>query len=375
MKKLSLKESNLIVGRLQYYTYIYKNKSFVALVNSFASFKTWNEVQQVLSKMKDNSHRGRSYEEIARAIIMTHPFFKGQYKNVYFGRFPHNVQSKLNITNKDFGTDAVAETHTGEYHSFQIKHKTDETKVLGWSTDKLGSFKGDADLADHLVVFSNSAGPCEYFKKKTGKNHTAYNKEIHHQLSHEDIKNISNYLNDRLSRHLKLTNYEQKILGEIELKNCLVGLFRNLRDCYPERKFDLPDKSEFEDLYTINGKSVRAPIYPDNHMTLNIGWFFETNLEIDREWLFDQLSNNKFSDAGLDDMYEYNQDRADGAVHFTFYFEDDSSFSLHALVILECTDDPNKVKRQTTKLLKEVNSIEKRMFKLLSKIDKKYGLL
>lgn len=296
----------VVLNRLEFYNSVYLDPRFEALVNSFKKFSNWSDVQQGLSMFKKNKVRGHAYEEIARAILMTHPDFKGAYKSIFFSHYPGKLLTDLNIEEGDFGIDAVGETLDGDYHAFQMKHKVDPNKRVYWSTDKLSNFYGDADKAHKLILMTNAVGPCGHMKKKAGGRLKEFSAERHHDIRASELVAIGDFLNERFKRFDKLRLYNQRLAEEVELKSLGVGLFRKLREKFPLWRIEFEEKTVKRRLYQVNGVPVLVPDYPEkDSIGVEFRWSFDVYGLGQNSSIRDALEDVGFEEGTypLEDLY------------------------------------------------------------------------
>lgn len=96
--------------------------------------------------------RGGAFEVFAEAFFKTQALHQAQ--EVWpDSELPQSIRHKLGLPPADMGIDGVFKTHTGEYHAYQVKYRTNR---LGLSWDELSTFMGLSDKSDKRVLFTNS---------------------------------------------------------------------------------------------------------------------------------------------------------------------------------------------------------------------------
>ncbi len=122
---------------------------------------SWRDVHAALvpHNQPGNPTAGYLFEEFAKYFSLTAPEYKGEFKNVWAEtEFPTRVRKKLTLAKRDHGVDLLLEDHEGRFHAVQCKFKTDQSKTLGWTADRLSSWLAESDEAQGLVMFTNASG-------------------------------------------------------------------------------------------------------------------------------------------------------------------------------------------------------------------------
>ena len=95
----------------------------------------------VLHNEPGDSTAGYLFEEFAKYFFLAAPEYKGEFKNVWAEtEIPTRVRKKLTLAKRDHGVDLLLEDHEGRFHAVQCKFKTDQSKTLGWTKDRLSSW-------------------------------------------------------------------------------------------------------------------------------------------------------------------------------------------------------------------------------------------
>lgn len=121
----------------------------------------WRDIHAALVPHNEpgDSTAGHLFEEFAKHFFLAAPEYKREFKNVWAEpEIPSRVRKKLTLAGRDHGVDLLLEDHEGRFHAVQCKFKTDQSKTLGWTTDRLSSWLAESDEAQGLVMFTNASG-------------------------------------------------------------------------------------------------------------------------------------------------------------------------------------------------------------------------
>ena len=132
----------------------------------------WREVHSALvpHNERGNPTAGHLFEEFAKYFFLAAPEYKDEFKNVWAeAEIPTRVRRKLTLASRDHGVDLLLEDHEGRFHAVQCKFKTNQSKTLGWTTDRLSSWLAESDEAQGLIMFTNASGIDNQSTKKAAK--------------------------------------------------------------------------------------------------------------------------------------------------------------------------------------------------------------
>lgn len=370
--------NSIILNRLKYFKTIYSDQVFLDIVNNLSSAQNWSDIQADLIKIKDNNVRGNVYEELARALILTLPEFKERYEHVYFNHFPSWVKVDLNIEDGDYGIDAIGKTYDGEYHAFQMKHKTDEKKKVYWSSDRISNFYGDADRAARLIVMSNTHGPCDHFKLKAGDRYIGFERARHHDLTPDILHKMGQLLEERIYRHKKLTEQKAKGQSDEELIAIGINLYSELRSKYPEQEIEIPKKVLME-LYSLNGKPFYVADFDTSMLSFSFNIEFLARQDLTEPIsLKEILKTHGFIELGAFDDMLYDSFGKGNAIKYTtatFMIDSDHAFYLFLDVNLPREGEDVNIYGDIKSALQEVEEREVFLMELLEKLNKTYTIV
>ena len=121
----------------------------------------WRDLHAALVSHNEpgNPTAGHLFEEFAKHFFLAAPEYKDEFKNVWAEtEIPTRVRKKLTLATRDHGVDLLLEDHEGRFHAVQCKFKTDQSKTLGWTKDRLSSWLAESDEAQGLIMFTNASG-------------------------------------------------------------------------------------------------------------------------------------------------------------------------------------------------------------------------
>jgi excisionase family DNA binding protein len=154
----------------------------------------WREVHAALvpHNKRGDSTAGRLFEEFAKHFFVEAPEYRGEFKNVWAeNEIPGRVKKRLTLATRDHGVDLLLEDHDGRFYAVQCKFKTDQSKTLGWTKDRLSSWLAESDEAQGLIMFTNaSAIDRQSTQKATKKDFTLVTVSDLLALSPETVGNI-----------------------------------------------------------------------------------------------------------------------------------------------------------------------------------------
>lgn len=132
---------------------------------------TWNEIYKALVPYNEpgDSRAGFLFEEFTKYYFQTAPECEEFVKVWSDGEVPRKVREQLTLADRDHGADLVLQDKEGRFHVVQCKFKTEQSKKLGWTTDRLSSWLAESDEAQGLILFTNASGLDPHSARKANK--------------------------------------------------------------------------------------------------------------------------------------------------------------------------------------------------------------
>jgi superfamily II DNA or RNA helicase len=95
--------------------------------------RSWAQFHSLVGDLPTTKAKGDAFESLCAAFLRTDPRYVAELKSVWLRRdVPAKIAKRLNLPSSDEGIDGIAETHGGEFWSFQCKflsnHKATLTK-------------------------------------------------------------------------------------------------------------------------------------------------------------------------------------------------------------------------------------------------------
>jgi superfamily II DNA or RNA helicase len=95
--------------------------------------RSWAQFHSLVGDLPTTKAKGDAFESLCAAFLRTDPRYVAELKTVWLRRdVPAKIAKRLNLPSSDEGIDGIAETHGGEFWSFQCKflsnHKATLTK-------------------------------------------------------------------------------------------------------------------------------------------------------------------------------------------------------------------------------------------------------
>ncbi len=118
----------------------------------FHGLSSFRELESRISALKTNKERGDAFEVFAEAYLATQPIT--QAKHVWpFDAIPLPIKARFALdTGIDMGVDGIAETHTDQYHAYQVKFRVGRPSIR-WG--ELSTFMGLTDKVAQRLLFTN----------------------------------------------------------------------------------------------------------------------------------------------------------------------------------------------------------------------------
>jgi superfamily II DNA or RNA helicase len=126
-----------------------------------AKLQSWEQFRSAVTTLGTTKAKGDAFESLCAAFLRTDPRYVAELKSVWLRHeVPAAIAKRLNLPSSDEGIDGIAQTHGGEFWSFQCKflsnHKSTLTKnaLDGFSHLSFTHCKG---ITKALVLHTSSA--------------------------------------------------------------------------------------------------------------------------------------------------------------------------------------------------------------------------
>ncbi len=147
---------------------------------------SWDKVHRDIQTLPTTKKQGDTFEQFCWLFLTE----SGEYKTVWLQKdIPHTIGKKLKLDKSDHGIDVLVKTKDGRYLGVQCKWRSDETKTLRWSGDKLANMVAHQKL-DGYIIFSNANKVDTYTLEQVGEDLITF---LYTDLNALEEKNFENY--------------------------------------------------------------------------------------------------------------------------------------------------------------------------------------
>jgi len=93
--------------------------------------QTWEQFRSLVVTLPTTKAKGDAFEALCAAFLRTDPRYVAELKSVWLRHeVPAAITKRLNLPSSDEGIDGIAQTHSGEFWSFQCKFLSDHKATL-----------------------------------------------------------------------------------------------------------------------------------------------------------------------------------------------------------------------------------------------------
>ena len=144
-----------------------------------------------------------------------------EYEEVWLQKdIPHSVGKKLKLGSSDYGVDLLVKDKYGRYAGVQCKWRSDSTKTLRWSGDKLANTFAHGTL-DRYVIFSNADRVDAHTQMQIGNKLITF---LYNALSELDAEKFANYRRILQKKPPKPKTYTPRPHQKKAIENVVAGL-------------------------------------------------------------------------------------------------------------------------------------------------------